>query len=161
MNFADALSRLEPTAEITALGTVRGLDTTLVPARRYQLESSSRRCHCHAHLTGPCYRHPAGCATRYEQPTRCSTRVRAEIVVGFGGYVAAPAYLAARRRGLPLVVLARYVLTAVAERRRLASRGPLPDLPGSRAAKYSSRGRAAIALIVIGQGTVAWRVGGG
>ena len=31
-------------------------------------------------------------------------RVRAEIVVGFGGYVAAPAYLAARRRGLPIVV---------------------------------------------------------
>jgi hypothetical protein len=28
MNFADALRRLEPTAEITALGTVRGLDTT-------------------------------------------------------------------------------------------------------------------------------------
>ena len=32
MNFADALSLLEPTAEITALGTVRGLDTTLIPA---------------------------------------------------------------------------------------------------------------------------------
>jgi UDP-N-acetylglucosamine--N-acetylmuramyl-(pentapeptide) pyrophosphoryl-undecaprenol N-acetylglucosamine transferase len=47
--------------------------------------------------------------------------VRAEIVVGFGGYVAAPVYLAARRRGLPLVVLARHVLTAVAERRGLAS----------------------------------------
>jgi UDP-N-acetylglucosamine--N-acetylmuramyl-(pentapeptide) pyrophosphoryl-undecaprenol N-acetylglucosamine transferase len=31
MNFADALRRLEPTAEITALGTVRGLDTTLIP----------------------------------------------------------------------------------------------------------------------------------
>jgi UDP-N-acetylglucosamine--N-acetylmuramyl-(pentapeptide) pyrophosphoryl-undecaprenol N-acetylglucosamine transferase len=30
--------------------------------------------------------------------------VRAEIVVGFGGFVAAPAYLAARRRGLPIVV---------------------------------------------------------
>jgi UDP-N-acetylglucosamine--N-acetylmuramyl-(pentapeptide) pyrophosphoryl-undecaprenol N-acetylglucosamine transferase len=31
-------------------------------------------------------------------------RVRAEVVVGFGGYVAMPAYLAARRRGLPIVV---------------------------------------------------------
>jgi hypothetical protein len=35
MNFADALRRLEPTAEITALGTLRGLDTTLIPARGY------------------------------------------------------------------------------------------------------------------------------
>jgi UDP-N-acetylglucosamine--N-acetylmuramyl-(pentapeptide) pyrophosphoryl-undecaprenol N-acetylglucosamine transferase len=31
-------------------------------------------------------------------------RVRAEVVVGFGGYVAGPAYLAARTRGLPIVV---------------------------------------------------------
>jgi Glycosyltransferase family 28 N-terminal domain len=38
MNFADALRRLEPAAEITALGTVRGLDTTLIPARGYPLE---------------------------------------------------------------------------------------------------------------------------
>jgi UDP-N-acetylglucosamine--N-acetylmuramyl-(pentapeptide) pyrophosphoryl-undecaprenol N-acetylglucosamine transferase len=38
MNFADALRRLEPTAEITALGTIRGLETTLIPARGYQLE---------------------------------------------------------------------------------------------------------------------------
>jgi UDP-N-acetylglucosamine--N-acetylmuramyl-(pentapeptide) pyrophosphoryl-undecaprenol N-acetylglucosamine transferase len=35
MNFADVLRRLEPTAEITALGTVRGLDTTLIPAVGY------------------------------------------------------------------------------------------------------------------------------
>jgi UDP-N-acetylglucosamine--N-acetylmuramyl-(pentapeptide) pyrophosphoryl-undecaprenol N-acetylglucosamine transferase len=37
MNFADALRRLEPTAEITALGTALGLDTTLVSARGYGL----------------------------------------------------------------------------------------------------------------------------
>jgi UDP-N-acetylglucosamine--N-acetylmuramyl-(pentapeptide) pyrophosphoryl-undecaprenol N-acetylglucosamine transferase len=30
-------------------------------------------------------------------------RVRAEVVVGFGGYVAVPAYLAARRQGLPII----------------------------------------------------------
>ena len=34
MNFADALRRLEPAAEITALGTVRGLDTTLIQIGR-------------------------------------------------------------------------------------------------------------------------------
>jgi UDP-N-acetylglucosamine--N-acetylmuramyl-(pentapeptide) pyrophosphoryl-undecaprenol N-acetylglucosamine transferase len=38
MNSADALRRLEPTAEITVLGTVRGLDATLIPARGYPLE---------------------------------------------------------------------------------------------------------------------------
>ena len=38
MNFADAVRRLDPSAEITALGTERGLDTTLIPARGYPLE---------------------------------------------------------------------------------------------------------------------------
>src|SRR5262249_32096986 len=31
-------------------------------------------------------------------------RTRAQVVVGFGGYVATPAYLAARRRQIPIVV---------------------------------------------------------
>jgi UDP-N-acetylglucosamine--N-acetylmuramyl-(pentapeptide) pyrophosphoryl-undecaprenol N-acetylglucosamine transferase len=31
-------------------------------------------------------------------------RIRAEVLVGFGGYVATPAYLAARRRNVPIVV---------------------------------------------------------
>jgi UDP-N-acetylglucosamine--N-acetylmuramyl-(pentapeptide) pyrophosphoryl-undecaprenol N-acetylglucosamine transferase len=47
MNFADALRRLESTAEITALGTVRGLDTRLMPARGYP-SNSSLRCRCRA-----------------------------------------------------------------------------------------------------------------
>ncbi|WP_219815592.1 hypothetical protein [Arthrobacter sp. ZGTC212] len=33
-----ALRRLEPDAVITALGTVRGLDTRLIPGRGYPLE---------------------------------------------------------------------------------------------------------------------------
>ena len=38
MNLADAVRRLEPSAVITALGTTKGLDTTLIPARGYPLE---------------------------------------------------------------------------------------------------------------------------
>ncbi|OOK71849.1 glycosyltransferase family 28 N-terminal domain protein [Mycobacterium kansasii] len=38
MAVADALSALEPDVRITALGTPRGLETTLVPARGYHLE---------------------------------------------------------------------------------------------------------------------------
>jgi UDP-N-acetylglucosamine:LPS N-acetylglucosamine transferase len=47
-------------------------------------------------------------------------RVRAEVVVGFGGYVAGPAYLAARRRGLPIVVHEANARPGVAN--RLAAR---------------------------------------
>jgi UDP-N-acetylglucosamine:LPS N-acetylglucosamine transferase len=151
MNFADALRRLEPTAEITALGTVRGLDATLIPARAYPLElippvPLPRR------LNRALLQTPGRVRGSVRAAEAVLHRVRAEVVVGFGGYVAVPADLAARRQGLPVVVheanarpgmanrlaarmtthvftgapdadvvLARHVLTAVAERRRLAS----------------------------------------
>ena len=35
--LADAVLRLDPSATVTALGTERGLDTTLIPARGYPL----------------------------------------------------------------------------------------------------------------------------
>ncbi len=103
MNLADALRRLEPTAEVTALGTVRGLDTTLVPARGYPLELIP---------PVPLARRPDRDLLRTPGRLRDSVRaagavldrVGAEVVVGFGGYVAASAYLAARKRGLPIVV---------------------------------------------------------
>ncbi|WP_116953290.1 UDP-N-acetylglucosamine--N-acetylmuramyl-(pentapeptide) pyrophosphoryl-undecaprenol N-acetylglucosamine transferase [Jiangella endophytica] len=103
MNFADALRRLEPAAEITALGTVRGLDTTLIPARGYPLELIPP-----VPLPRTVNRDLLRAPGRLRDSVRAAgavlDRVRAEVVVGFGGYVAAPAYLAARRRGLPIVV---------------------------------------------------------
>ena len=43
-------------------------------------------------------------------------RVRAEVVVGFGGYVAMPAYVAARRRHIPIVVHEANARAGVANR---------------------------------------------
>ena len=37
MAFADAVLRRDPSAEVTALGTERGLDTRIIPARGYRL----------------------------------------------------------------------------------------------------------------------------
>jgi UDP-N-acetylglucosamine--N-acetylmuramyl-(pentapeptide) pyrophosphoryl-undecaprenol N-acetylglucosamine transferase len=103
MNFADALRRLEPSAQITALGTVRGLDTTLIPARGYPLElippvPLPRK------LSWALLQTPARLRNSVQAAGAVLDRLRAEVVVGFGGYVAVPAYLAARRRGLPIVV---------------------------------------------------------
>ena len=119
MNLADALRLLEPAAQITALGTVRGLDTTLIPARGYPLELippvplprklSRELLHTPGNLRGAV--RAAGAVL---------DRVRAEVVVGFGGYVAMPAYLAARRRGLPIVVHEANARPGVAN--RLAAR---------------------------------------
>lgn len=119
MNFADALRRLEPTAEVTALGTVRGLDTTLIPARGYPLElippAPLPRTLNLALLQAPGRLRDAMLAAG-----AVLDRVRAEVVAGFGGYVAGPAYLAARQRGLPIVVHEANTRPGVAN--RLATR---------------------------------------
>ena len=84
MNFADALRRLEPTAEITALGTVRGLDTTLIPARGYPLElippvPLPRK------LNRALLQTPGRLRDSVLEAGAVLDRVRAEVVVGFGG----------------------------------------------------------------------------
>lgn len=101
--FADAVRRRAPDAVITALGTVRGLDTTLIPARGYPLElippaPLARK------INVDLVRTPARLYAAVRAAGSVLDRVRAEAVVGFGGYVALPAYLAARRRGVAVVV---------------------------------------------------------
>jgi UDP-N-acetylglucosamine--N-acetylmuramyl-(pentapeptide) pyrophosphoryl-undecaprenol N-acetylglucosamine transferase len=119
MNFADALRRLEPRAEITALGTVRGLDTTLIPGRGYPLElippvPLPRK------LNRALLQTPGLLRESVRAAGAVLDRVRAEVVVGFGGYVAGPAYLAARTRGLPIVIHEANARPGVAN--RLAAR---------------------------------------
>ncbi|GFG75579.1 UDP-N-acetylglucosamine--N-acetylmuramyl-(pentapeptide) pyrophosphoryl-undecaprenol N-acetylglucosamine transferase [Mycobacterium botniense] len=98
MAVADALVALDPRVRITALGTSRGLETRLVPQRGYRLE-----------LITPVplprkpsvdlIRLPARIWRAVRQTRAVLDDVGADVVVGFGGYVALPAYLAAR--GLP------------------------------------------------------------
>jgi UDP-N-acetylglucosamine--N-acetylmuramyl-(pentapeptide) pyrophosphoryl-undecaprenol N-acetylglucosamine transferase len=103
MNLADAVRRLEPTAEITALGTAKGLDTTLIPQRGYPLElvppvPLPRR------LGREFFATPGKVRGAVAATKAVLDRVGAEVVVGFGGYVSMPAYVAARRLGIPVVV---------------------------------------------------------
>ena len=101
--LADALRREDPDIGITALGTARGLETRLVPARGYDLALVPPvplpRRPAPELLTVP--GRLAGAVRAAAEELR---RVRADVLVGFGGYVALPAYLAARRRRVPIVV---------------------------------------------------------
>ncbi|TCP42083.1 UDP-N-acetylglucosamine-N-acetylmuramylpentapeptide N-acetylglucosamine transferase [Tamaricihabitans halophyticus] len=115
MNLADALHRLAPATEITALGTIRGLDTTLIAERGYPLElippvPLPRK------LNGDLVRTPARLRESVRAAGEALDRVRAEVLVGFGGYVAMPAYLAAWRRGLGIIVHEANVRPGVANR---------------------------------------------
>jgi UDP-N-acetylglucosamine--N-acetylmuramyl-(pentapeptide) pyrophosphoryl-undecaprenol N-acetylglucosamine transferase len=108
MAVADALRALDPGVRITALGTQRGLETRLVPARGYDLELIT---------PVPLPRKPSADLARLPLRVRTAVRqtravlddVHADVVIGFGGYVALPAYLAARggalgRHRVPVVV---------------------------------------------------------
>jgi len=108
MAVADALRALDPDVRITALGTQRGLETRLVPQRGYDLELITpvplpRK------PSKDLLRLPMRVRTAIRQTRDVLTGVNADVVVGFGGYVALPAYLAARggltgRRKVPVVV---------------------------------------------------------
>jgi UDP-N-acetylglucosamine--N-acetylmuramyl-(pentapeptide) pyrophosphoryl-undecaprenol N-acetylglucosamine transferase len=101
--LADALRRADPDVQITALGTGRGLETRLVPERGYELAlippvPLPRR------VTPDLLWIPGRLAGAVVATARVLAQTAADVVVGFGGYVALPAYLAARRRQVPLVV---------------------------------------------------------
>jgi UDP-N-acetylglucosamine--N-acetylmuramyl-(pentapeptide) pyrophosphoryl-undecaprenol N-acetylglucosamine transferase len=109
MAVADALVSLLPGIRITALGTARGLETRLVPERGYDLRlippvPLPRK------LTADLARLPWRVRSAVRQTRDVLDDVDADVVIGFGGYVALPAYLAARggllrrRRSVPVVV---------------------------------------------------------
>jgi UDP-N-acetylglucosamine--N-acetylmuramyl-(pentapeptide) pyrophosphoryl-undecaprenol N-acetylglucosamine transferase len=101
--LADALRRHDPSIGITCLGTERGLETRLVPARGYELALVPAVPLPRA-ITPQLLAVPGRLAGAIHAAAGIMDRVRADILVGFGGYVATPAYLAARRRGVPMVV---------------------------------------------------------
>jgi UDP-N-acetylglucosamine--N-acetylmuramyl-(pentapeptide) pyrophosphoryl-undecaprenol N-acetylglucosamine transferase len=100
---ADALRRADPRIPITCLGTERGLETRLVPLRGYDL-SLIPAVPLPRSVNAQLLSVPGRLGAAVGAATAALDRAGAEVVVGFGGYVATPAYLAARRRGIPIVV---------------------------------------------------------
>src|SRR5215212_95493 len=121
--LADALSRRPERPRITCLGTERGMETRLVPARGYDLRlippvPLPRR------PTVDLLRVPGRVVGSVRSTRAVLAEVGADVVVGFGGYVALPAYLAARRPRVPVVVHEQNALPGLANRigARLAAR---------------------------------------
>ena len=113
--LADALRRADPDIAITCLGTERGLETRLVPMRGYELAlippvPLPRR------LTPALLSVPGRMLGAVSAAAKILERTRADVLVGFGGYVATPGYLAARRRKVPIVVHEANALPGLANR---------------------------------------------
>ena len=101
--LADLIRDEEPDASIVVLGTQEGLESRLVPERGYELQTIERL---------PFPRRPNKAALTF--PVRFARAVRevrslirerqTDVVVGFGGYAAAPAYRAGRAEKVPVVI---------------------------------------------------------
>ncbi len=100
---ADRLRERDPASTVLVLGTAEGLEARLVPERGYELLTIERL---------PFPRRPSRTALSFPGRLRKAVaEVRqiirerdVDVVVGFGGYAAAPAYLAARGEGVPLAI---------------------------------------------------------
>ncbi len=100
---ADRLRGRDPQAEVIVLGTAEGLEARLVPERGYRLLTVPK-------IVFP--RRPGRAALRFPRAFSASVAsIRSlirehgiDVVVGFGGYVSAPAYVAAHRERKPIVV---------------------------------------------------------
>jgi UDP-N-acetylglucosamine--N-acetylmuramyl-(pentapeptide) pyrophosphoryl-undecaprenol N-acetylglucosamine transferase len=103
MALADALRRLDRDVRITCLGTERGLETKVIPARGYALDLIPA-VPLPRSLTPDLARVPARLAGAVSAAADVLERAEASVLAGFGGYVATPGYLAARRRHVPIVV---------------------------------------------------------
>ena len=103
LNLADALRRLDPSVRITVIGSTRGLETSLVPARGYELRTVAavplpRKASIDLLLVTPRVRGAVSDAAAILR------EVKADVAIGFGGYASLPTYLAARRTKTPLVI---------------------------------------------------------
>ncbi|MDO5661462.1 MAG: undecaprenyldiphospho-muramoylpentapeptide beta-N-acetylglucosaminyltransferase [Brachybacterium sp.] len=100
---AGALTAAAPHTEILVLGTTAGLEAELVPAAGFELATIEKV---------PFPRRPNGAALRFpgrflgtiRRTRKLLDERRIDVVVGFGGYVCPPAYLAAAARRTPLIV---------------------------------------------------------
>ncbi len=112
---ADALRRLAPDTDVLCVGTARGLETRVVPEAGYDLELIP---------PVPLPRKPSGDLLRVPGRLRGAVRragqvidsFEADVVVGYGGYVSMPVYLATRRKKIPLVVHEQNALPGLANK---------------------------------------------
>jgi UDP-N-acetylglucosamine--N-acetylmuramyl-(pentapeptide) pyrophosphoryl-undecaprenol N-acetylglucosamine transferase len=101
--IAAALRSASPGAKLLAVGTPSGMETRLVPAAGVELATIDR-------VPFPrkpsldLLKLPARLAGAVRQSGRILDQASADVLVGVGGYVCTPLYLAARRRGIPIVI---------------------------------------------------------
>jgi UDP-N-acetylglucosamine--N-acetylmuramyl-(pentapeptide) pyrophosphoryl-undecaprenol N-acetylglucosamine transferase len=101
--IASAIREARPDARLLAVGTSAGMETRLVPAAGIELATIDR-VPFPRRPSPDLLRLPARLAGAVKQAGRILDDARADVLVGVGGYVCTPMYLAAWRRKIPIVI---------------------------------------------------------
>lgn len=101
--IADAVKAEHPEAQITALGSPGGLETKLVPEAGYPLELSPKAPMPRS-INADLLKFPFRFIKALNNAKKVLRATGAQAVLGVGGYVCTPAYLAAKQLKLPIFV---------------------------------------------------------
>lgn len=101
--LAERIKKLEADSNVYALGTVEGLESKLVPERGFEL-LTIERLPFPRKLDGYAISFPIRFHRAVKQIQEMISARQIDVVVGFGGYASAPAYIAAKRSGIPFVI---------------------------------------------------------
>jgi UDP-N-acetylglucosamine--N-acetylmuramyl-(pentapeptide) pyrophosphoryl-undecaprenol N-acetylglucosamine transferase len=113
--LADCLRRRDPGVRITVLGTAEGLESRLVPEAGHSL-AIVPRVPLPRRVSLDLARLPRRLRSAVSAADDAVRSSGAHVVAGFGGYVSVPAYLAARRAGIPIVVHEQNARPGIANR---------------------------------------------
>lgn len=101
--IAAAIREARPDARLLAVGTAAGMETRLVPAAGVELATIDR-VPFPRKPSADLLRLPGRLAGAVRQAGRILDDAAADVLVGVGGYVCTPMYLAAWRRKIPIVI---------------------------------------------------------
>ncbi|MGV8876178.1 MAG: UDP-N-acetylglucosamine--N-acetylmuramyl-(pentapeptide) pyrophosphoryl-undecaprenol N-acetylglucosamine transferase [Rhodoglobus sp.] len=100
---AERIRWREPDAEVLVLGTEQGLESRLVPERDFELLTIGKVAFPRR-LNRSALQFPRRLRDTIDSVVAIIADRNVDVVIGFGGYVAAPAYVAARKAKIPLVI---------------------------------------------------------
>ena len=112
---AQALAELDPDVEITCIGTSKGLETRVIPQAGLKLELI-RPVPMPRKPNLDLVKLPWNLRQSVRQARTILSRAKAQALIGFGGYVAIPAYLAARAMKVPVLVHEANLVVGIANK---------------------------------------------
>lgn len=113
--LASKIRQAEPNSTIIALGTAEGLEAKLVPERGFELVTIEKL-PFPRRLNFQAFRFPFRFLRAVKSIRKIITERQVDVVVGFGGYASAPAYVAARKSSVPYVIHEANALPGMANR---------------------------------------------